>query len=108
MERLQIEAAWILTNVTPKSTESVAAVVNSDAIPVLTNLLSSKSDQVKEQVIWALGNIAGDSNEHCDQLLSRNVLENLLTLYLDLLSSSKSKTKTLSLILCDLDLIISF
>ena len=98
MEKLQIEAACILTNITPISTENVVAVINADAIPILTILLSSPCDRVKEGAIWALGNIAGDSKEHCEQLLSQPVLQKLLPLVHSNINTQKQDEKANELI----------
>jgi len=66
---LAFEAAWALTNVA--STEYAGYVVdcNSNAVPNLTALLRYGAPNVREQVGWCLGNIAGDSSNLRDLLL---------------------------------------
>lgn len=65
---LQFEAAWAITNVA--STNHTAFVANEDnAISQLVRLLTSTSPQVREQVVWAVGNIAGDNVLFRDGLL---------------------------------------
>ena len=55
---LQYEAAWALTNVA--ASEHTCAVVDSGAVPALIRLLSVPTNMsIAEQVVWALGNIAG-------------------------------------------------
>jgi importin subunit alpha-1 len=65
---LQFEAAWALTNIA--STSRTKVVANEDnAIPFLVRLLLSTSGNVREQAIWCIGNIAGDSVAYRDGIL---------------------------------------
>ena len=57
---LQMEAAWLLTNLSAGSSEHTQAVVKNEAVPRLIRLLASPSPSVVEQCAWALGNISGD------------------------------------------------
>ena len=57
---LQYEAAWALTNVASSESQHTCAVVDSGAVPALIRLLSVPANmRIAEQVVWALGNIAG-------------------------------------------------
>lgn len=79
--KIQFEAAWAVTNICCGSVEQTAEVVNCpSALPNLVNLLDSDSDEVLEQSIWALGNIAGDSAgcaANRDILLNLGILSKL-------------------------------
>jgi len=44
-------------------------VINAGAVPEFINLLSSIVLDVREQAVWALGNIAGDSPQCRDYVL---------------------------------------
>jgi importin subunit alpha-1 len=68
------------------------------AVPVFVQLLQSPSDDVREQAVWALGNIAGDSPKCRDIVLSQGALAPLLGQLHELskLSMLRNATWTLS------------
>ena len=78
--RLQVEAAWALTNITSGTTAHVAAVVDAEAVSVFVMRLSSPVEDVAEQCAWAIGNIAGDSTPYRDVVLRAHALGPLLGL----------------------------
>jgi hypothetical protein len=53
-------------------------VIAHGAVPIFVQLLTSPNDDVREQAVWALGNIAGDSPECRDLVLGHHVLPPLL------------------------------
>lgn len=76
---LQVEAAWAITNIACGSIEQVLVLLQHDVARKLIQLLhTSTNDAVREQTLWALGNMTIDP-KHARVVLDAQILDPLLS-----------------------------
>lgn len=75
---LRFEAAWVVTNVASGDSRHTQLVVDFAAIRPLIELLHTKNEDLIEQAVWCLGNIAGDSPKMRDVVFDSGVVSSLL------------------------------
>lgn len=78
LESAQFEAAWVLTNIASGEAHHTMAVVQAEAVPLFISLMRHSNAEIREQCIWALGNIAGDGPKLRDYVLEENMMGVLL------------------------------
>ncbi|KAK3199483.1 hypothetical protein Dsin_022898 [Dipteronia sinensis] len=104
LPELQFEVAWALTNIASGTSDHTQAVIQHGAVSRFVNIIRSRfrSDDLKEQAIWALGNVAGDSAGARDFVLNSDALQPLIALINFALNSSMSRAavRTLSIFCC--------
>lgn len=79
VEQIQFEAAWALTNIASGSPEQTRHVVELGTVPIFIQFLQHPNPDLRDQCIWALGNIAGDCPNMRDMVLANNIMYPLLT-----------------------------
>jgi len=73
--KLQFEALWAICNIVSGDQEQTQAMVNLDVVPIVTRIIKeSTNNDVLEQGIWTLGNVAGDSPPKRDACLQAGAL----------------------------------
>lgn len=78
LPKLQLEAAWCVTNIASGSSTHTEALIEAGMVPILCQLMLSSEENVSDQAIWALGNIAGDSPVCRDIVLNAGAVMPLL------------------------------
>lgn len=61
--KLQLEAAWSLTNIACGESRHILALISCNALPLLIDLVEKTPlPTIREQSLWALSNISGEES----------------------------------------------
>ncbi len=69
---------WCLTNIASGTSDHTQSIVVKGGIEKISSLIDSKFQEIQEQAIWALGNIAGDSVKIRDRVIQKKGLEKII------------------------------
>lgn len=78
VKQICLDAAWALTNIAAQSSKEVAIMLSIETHNKLVSLLCKDDNDIKEQSLWVLGNIVGDSIEARDKILKTQIVEQLI------------------------------
>lgn len=91
--KLQFEAAWAITNMLSSNSNGTTIRVADVSLAALARLVATAADpDLQEQVVWAIGNTAGDGIVLRDRVLAMGLLTPLLAVI-----DSQPRLKTLQL-----------
>jgi len=76
-ERIIIEASWIATNIVSRESVHVNYLVGLDIIPRAINLIEHPNEIARDNALWILANLAGESLTYRDDILKRGVVAKL-------------------------------
>jgi hypothetical protein len=78
MPEMQYEAAWCITNIATGTREQVQCLVEKGVIQRLVVLMKNENEKLKNQAIWALGNISGECIEYRDASIAFGIVPSLV------------------------------
>mmetsp|Transcript_21021 Transcript_21021/g.30353 ORF Transcript_21021/g.30353 Transcript_21021/m.30353 type:complete len:515 (+) Transcript_21021:42-1586(+) len=78
IEDVQFKIAWAVTNIACGEPHHIHCLVKHGALQRLTALLGHASNLLREQCLWAIGNLSGHSEITRDLLLSCGLVDHLL------------------------------
>lgn len=79
-DKLRFEALWALTNVASGTSEQCQVLVQEGALPAFVAMTKSSNAECREQAVWAIGNVAGDSEALRDETLRAGCMQAVMRL----------------------------
>ena len=80
---LRFEAAWFITNVASGTTQHCVELMNTGACDLLLKYAADQQSSIdlRDQCVWALGNIAADAHPFRQYCIERNIVPILVSQY---------------------------
>jgi len=75
--KLLVECGWIIANIASGSVKHVAYLMKLEIVPVAVSLLDHPIEDVQDNGVWILSNVAGDSIENRDLLIEMGLVEKI-------------------------------
>ena len=94
--KLILEAAWAVTNIASGDNKYTNRVVDAGGVDAFLQILESEQalrQELCEQSVWGLGNIAGDGARLRDLLLGKNVMRILQNICTSMMSLPWTETE---------------
>ena len=80
---VQTPAVRTIGNIVTGSDHPTQAVIDSGAIPMLTNLMDHDKSSTRKEVMWALSNIAAGSQTQIQRLIDGKLLPKIISMAVD-------------------------
>merc|ERR1712126_71698 len=73
--KFKFEAAWCLTNIASGTPEQTLPIVECGGIEAFLKACVHSEHKIREQALWAVGNIAGDNSVYRDRLVEGGLIQ---------------------------------
>lgn len=78
------------------------SLIDKGVIPCLVHISNSYNNDLAEQALWGIGNVAGDNTSYRDQLIDYGAINSLLNLYNRITKKNFDIMKVLAWVLSNL------
>jgi len=90
-EHARIEATWCLTNIATGTNLQVQSLVEKGMISLYVDTLNEDNIYLLEQVVWGIGNIAGDCIAFRNELLDKGAMAAMVKCYRKIKAGGQTK-----------------
>ncbi|CAG9325354.1 unnamed protein product [Blepharisma stoltei] len=95
-DKFLFEATWLFTNILSGSSEQGSYLLKLGVLPFLFTVFKKNNYDIKEQVMWAFGNVAGDSAKCRDTILNHEKFNYVYEFLAEVDFQKQSVIRTLS------------
>lgn len=75
---LQYESAWSLSNIASGDIEHTKILIDKGIVPKIVDLLNSPFEHIKDQAVWVIGNITGDTSSYSELICRYDTVQKLI------------------------------